>query len=1425
MATLNADISKLPNYIGSLLSGQKWGTPNPGRAVNVTFSFMTAVPNYYASNAPERNNFIPFSNNPNDPNSQANAARRALQLWSEVSGINFVEVADAGAGGQIRFGTATTENNHAYSPGNNHGGDVWLNNTDNTNLTQNNGSWGFWTMLHEIGHALGLKHPGEYDSGGSPPPPPYLPLSVDSNQYTVMSYDGFGGGTHYNGSSVFSQTPMLYDIAAIQYLYGDNNNTRTGNNTYSWNPNTAFVQTIWDAGGSRDTISAANQTFAATINLNAGSFSSIGPKSNGSFTRATNNLGIAFNVTIENAIGGSGNDSIMGNSASNRLEGRGGNDTLDGGYGGNDTLIGDVGNDTYIIRGTEDIIIELVNEGIDTIQSYVDYTLGTNLENLTLDYRESDWESDVGGHIGIGNELNNTLIGNFFDNTLIGREGNDTLDGGAGNDKLYGGFVNGLGSQVFGDLQVTHTNFNVQGGGWTSFDKYPRQLADVNGDGRADIVGFGEAVTYVALATGGGTFGSVQVAHDWFNIQKGAWTSFDKYPRQLADVNGDGRADIVGFGEAETYVALGKADGTFGSVQVAHDWFNVQKGAWTSFDKYPRQLADVNGDGRADIVGFGEAETYVALAKGDGTFGSVQVAHDWFNVQKGAWTSFDKYPRQLADVNGDGRADIVGFGQFATYVALGKTDGTFGAAQVASQDFNISSGWTSFSKSPRQLADINGDGRADIVGFGESGTYVAFAKADGTFGDLHLALKDFNVYQGGWSSFDKYPRQLADVNGDKRADIVGFGEAATYVALAKSDDFPRSDDDVLNGGTGKDTLVGGSGNDSLNGGDGDDILYGGSDANIFHGDFTNLLMGDFNGDKRSDLLRQEKGAWATDNYNTANIFFSTGKSNGNDSFNQVTLPEYPYQNFFLNGDEANVYIGDFNGDGKDDFFRQQKPDVGINIANIFLSNGNGTFNKVLLPVNFELNGDLTNVFIGDFNGDGNMDFLRQEKGAWADAWAERPGKMASIFLSKGTGSLSTTQITEGFDLFTKVALPTQFDLHGNLTNLYMGDFDGDGNTDFLRQEKGIKASDDWNTANIFFSNGNGSFSKVDLPESPFQNFFLKGDGTNVFIGDFNGDGKDDIFRQEKADDDNDSINTANIFLSNGNGTFTKILLPDNFNLKGDLTNLYIGDFNGDGKDDFLRQGKGAWANDGSNGVNTASVFLSKGHGSLSTRQLPENFDLFTQVQLPETFDLHGDLTKLYISDFNGDGKDDFLRQEKGGWASDAYNTANILLSKGDGSFTKVLLPEAYDPLVLQDGNDVLNGGAGNDMLYGNAGNDTLDGGLGADVFFGGLGNDTLNLGWDSAVDVILYAFGDGSDTINQFTRGVGGDVIGFDNIDTIDVVSNGSSTWFQLSDGIAGNTGFGSGALLAMLNGVTGFTQDNISLNIDHHNTAKFLFA
>jgi Ca2+-binding RTX toxin-like protein len=480
-------------YIDALLApGEPRWNDTIGTGVTVTYSFLTGVPDYYGTDASERNNFIGFNAD------QIDGARRALQLWSEVSGINFVEVSDDGGGGQIRFGTANLGSGigaWGYYPSGDAGGDVWLNNLETGNLTQTNGSYGFQTMIHEIGHALGLKHPGNYDAGGGGTPGPYLPTGEDNRQYTVMSYFG-----HPN-MFVEPQTPMLYDIAAIQYLYGANSNTRTGDDFYWWDSNTAFVQTIWDAGGV-DTISAANQTLAATINLYAGTFSSIGSQSSGSSSGATSNLAIAFGVTIENAIGGSGNDAITGNWVANNLSGGWGNDSLYGDVGndtlnggndsdflggwsendwlvgesGNDFLYGDSGIDTLDGGDGDDLLFghtdnqDVINTlGIDDNTDYLyagtgnDTAYGGNGSDFLGGWSENDWLVGESGNDSLyGDSGVDTLIGGDGDDLLFGHTDNqdvintlgldintDYLYGGAGNDLLNGGAGN---DQMIGDL-------------------------------------------------------------------------------------------------------------------------------------------------------------------------------------------------------------------------------------------------------------------------------------------------------------------------------------------------------------------------------------------------------------------------------------------------------------------------------------------------------------------------------------------------------------------------------------------------------------------------------------------------------------------------------------------------------------------------------------------------------------------------------------------------------------------------------------------------------------------------------------------------------------------------------------------------------------------------------------------------------------
>ena len=177
-------------------------------------------------------------------------------------------------------------------------------------------------------------------------------------------------------------------------------------------------------------------------------------------------------------------------------------------------------------------------------------------------------------------------------------------------------------------------------------------------------------------------------------------------------------------------------------------------GGWVSQDQAPRVLGDVNGDGRADIVGFGFAGAYTAFGQADGTFAAPLTASNTFGsgAAAGGWVSQEQAPRVLGDVNGDGRADIVGFGFSATYTALGRADGTFAAAIVASNAFGsgaMAGGWVSQEQTPRILGDVNGDGRADIVGFGFAGTYTALGQADGTFAAAIVALEYVWLKRGG----------------------------------------------------------------------------------------------------------------------------------------------------------------------------------------------------------------------------------------------------------------------------------------------------------------------------------------------------------------------------------------------------------------------------------------------------------------------------------------------------------------------------------------------------------------------------------------------------------------------------------------------------------------------------------------------------
>lgn len=833
----------------ALQSGYSW-TPGSGGVTTLTYHFYTSYPGFYADND-ENTNFQSFDQAddifPATDGSMVASMLEIFEMVESFTNIDFVEFSGSIPNNtsqpipDIGMGVASIDPDagaYAYYPTGYHkGGDIWINNYYanrpgySSTVNPTNGNYAHYVLIHELGHALGLKH----SFSGST----VLTGIENTEQYTVMAYDNSPWG------GLFAETFQLYDIAALQELYGVNNNYATGNNTYTLSSTKAH--TIWDAGGT-DTLDGSANSFNQTIRLEDGTFSSIGQ---------TNNVAIAYDAIIENANGGSGNDTIYGNDANNVINGNGGNDTIYG-SAGNDTLNGGSGTDTVIYSGSIDDFTGSVSgntvtltsdaTGTDTLTGFETFTF--NGVNYTFEQIQAQFTPiavkmnflwDGGSHYFKSLDSGNIM----FTESMLGQSGAAT------NVMSFARTPLGVTARVLTPADQAVESIILKNDDITSVELRGFRIVNVEQDGQAEDT----SVTILEGMRGWVTTGS---GDDTISVSLIEIVSVDPNNLDFYKINsGDGNDNItvggtlmntdltVNAGSGNdvinvTVSVVGNINGQDGDDQItAGGGDNVISGG-NGDDTINGENGNdkIFGDAGADTINGGNGNDEIRggseddILNGDNGF-------DWLYGGTGNDTlnggdKDDKLYGEDGDdtlnggegfdlLRGDDGNDTLNGGNFA--------DDLFGG--IGNDTLNGDDG-ADVLQGEAGIDELNGGAGNDKL-YGGSGDDTL----DGGIGnDLLYGGTGGDVLNGGDGRDRLYGEGGNDtLNGGANYDRM-FGDAGDDILNGEGGNdrlYGGADNDTLNGGTGKDLLYGESGNDRLDGGDGDDRLYAGDGIDILIG--------------------------------------------------------------------------------------------------------------------------------------------------------------------------------------------------------------------------------------------------------------------------------------------------------------------------------------------------------------------------------------------------------------------------------------------------------------------------------------------------------------------------------------------------------------------------------------------------------------
>lgn len=630
-ASSNFMINVKDDFMNAIIEKEdgRWNASSAkGTPVEITYSFLTS-----GSGTSYSSSFQAMSD------TQKAAVRLVLANYAAVSGLTFKEVSD---GGNLRYGTVTGNpdwTGNANMPDPSAGGysNVWFNRKYLDDNGVAIGSRPFNTMTHETGHALGFKHPGLKPGDGGPYLEDYGLADMRTNSTMSYVYRTDATIDDSTGKQIYPSTPMRWDVASIQYLYGVNSSYNAGDTAYDFDPVKPFFKNIWDGGGI-DTINIASYIFDSTISLVPGTFSSLhtaASQASASTYWGNENLSISYNVIIENAIGGAGNDTITGNTANNNLTGGLGNDTFNGGAGMDTARYSGIkANYTLTKVSTTQWTVKdnrtSGNEGKDTLNdmellAFADQTFDLTTGGSSPPATPTTPTTPTGLTATSGND---TLAGTGVDDVLKGLAGNDqlsglasndTLAGGIGNDVLEGGDGNDLligGQSDAGEWQVSQSSMGEL---MLRFTPNNVELAESSG---LNLKG-NFTLNTLPIADGRFTFvqGSAELREAISNLylaltqrlpevdELSQWSSMGFDPNALYEMAGNSLLGQIGSGASASQKSVYLFNTIWGTgvasselLQIGTDFFNAGGSVGTAvrvlaqYSPLRQQLTDVNGD-------------------------------------------------------------------------------------------------------------------------------------------------------------------------------------------------------------------------------------------------------------------------------------------------------------------------------------------------------------------------------------------------------------------------------------------------------------------------------------------------------------------------------------------------------------------------------------------------------------------------------------------------------------------------------------------------------------------------------------------------------------------------------------------------------------------------------------------------------------